>query len=142
VILGLTVFNANNFALQYPSAPTLTLLTDPPFSANTAANQYQYAVPPVASCANAALYPTLYSPTRTRFRVFTAASADSSRVYVSMCDAGAVAVVNTTGDNINNPQNGTPADTVVVDLLAAFSGPTQATGEPPPQNPIFLLTGQ
>lgn len=142
VIPGLTVFNANNFALQYPSAPTLTLLTDPPFSANTGTDQYQYAVPQVASCSNAALYPALYSPTVTRFRVFTVASEDSNRVYVSMCDAGAVAVVNTTGNNINNPQNGTPADTVVVDLLAAFSGPTQATGEPPPQNPIFLLTGQ
>ena len=142
VIPGLTIFNANNFALQYPAAPTLTLLTDPPFSANTAANRYQYAVRPVASCSTAALYPVLYSPTLTRFRVFTVASADSSRVYVSMCDAGAVAVVNTTGNNINNPQSGTPADVVVTDLLAAFSGPTQATGEPPPQNPIFLLTGQ
>jgi YVTN family beta-propeller protein len=142
VIPGLTVFNANNFALQYPSAPTLTLLTDPPFSANSAVNQYQYAVKPVTSCGTAALYPALYSPTVTRFRVFTVSSADSSRVYVSMCDAGAVAVVNTTGDNINNPQSGTPADVVVTDLLAAFSGPSQSTGEPPPQNPIFLLTGQ
>jgi YVTN family beta-propeller protein len=142
VIPGLTVFNANDFSLQYPAAPTLTLLTDPPFLANPGANQYQYAVPQVASCSTAALYPTLYSPTVTRFRVFAAASIDSTRVYVSMCDAGAVAVINTTGSNLNNPQTGTPADVVVTDLLAALSGASQASGEPPPQNPIFLLTGQ
>jgi YVTN family beta-propeller protein len=144
VVPGLTVFNANNFSLQYPAAPTLTLLTDPPFAANPTASQYQFAVPRVTACGPAAppVSTTLYSPTVTRFRVFTVASADSSRVYVSMCDAGAVAVVNTTGSNINNPQGGTPADVVVTDLLAAFSGPTQSSGEPPPQNPIFLLTGQ
>jgi YVTN family beta-propeller protein len=142
VIPGLTVFNANNFSLQYPAAPTLTLLTDPPFLANLSTNQYQYAVPPVASCAATALFPALYSPSVNRFRVFTVASVDSSRVYVSMCDAGAIAVINTTGNNINNPLGGTPPDTVVTDLLAAFSGPSQTGGEPPPQNPIFLITGQ
>ena len=142
LIPGLTVFNANTFALQYPSAPTLTLLTDPPFAANLSTSQYQYGVGPVASCETAALYPALYSPGSTRFRLFTVASVDSTRVYVSMCDAGAVAVINTTGNNINNPLGGTPPDTVVTDLLAALSGPTQSSGEPPPQRPIFLITGQ
>ncbi len=54
VIPGLTVFNATSLALQYPSAPTLTLLTAP-FAVG------QFAVPPVASCASPVL-PALYAP--------------------------------------------------------------------------------
>ena len=135
VIPGLAVFNANNFTLK----TTLTLLTDPPFAAKLNTNQYQYAVPPVAACTSAALY----SPSTTRFRVFDTAAQDSSRVYVSMCDAGAIAVVNTTDNNANNPGSPSVADTVVTDLPAAFSaGAIQSNGEPPNQNPIFLLTGQ
>jgi YVTN family beta-propeller protein len=131
-----TVFNANSFALQYPSAPTLTLLTWPPFSTN------QYAVPPVASCALPAP-PALYTPTSTRYRVFTVASPDSSSVYVSMCDAGAVAVINTSGGNTNNPNQSEPSDTVVTTLLTPYSaGAPQPTGEPLPQSPIFLFVGQ
>jgi len=135
VIPSLAVFDANNFKLK----TTLTLLTDPPFSANLNTNTYQYAVPPVAACTSAALY----SPSTTRFRVFTTASPDSSRVYVSMCDAGAIAVINTSDNNANNPGAPSVADTVVTDLPAAFSaGAIQSNGEPPNQNPIFLLTGQ
>jgi YVTN family beta-propeller protein len=135
VIPGLAVFDAASLALK----TTMTLLTNPPFGANLSAGQYQFAVPPVAACVPAALY----SPTSTRFRVFTTAAADSSRVYVSMCDAGAIAVINTTNSNANNPGGGTPPDTLITDLPAAFSaGATQANGEPPNQNPIFLLTGQ
>jgi YVTN family beta-propeller protein len=135
VVPGLTVFNANTFALQYPNAPTLELLGTAPFAAG------QYAVPQVVTCAMP-IYPALYSPsstlTPTRFRVFTTASADSSRVYVSMCDAGVVAVVDTTGGNANNPGNPLPPDTVVTDLLAA----PEANGALALQNPIFLLMGQ
>jgi YVTN family beta-propeller protein len=136
VIPSLAVFDANNFAFK----TTLTLLTNPPFAANVTANQYQYAVPPVASCASA----TPYSPSSTRFRVFTTASADSSRVYVSMCDAGAIAAVDTTSSNTNNSGgNPTPPDTLITNLPAAFSaGAIQTNGEPPNQNPIFLLAGQ
>jgi YVTN family beta-propeller protein len=139
VIPSLAVFYANNFALK----TTLTLLTDPPFAANLNKDQYQYAVPVVSTCAPA-LPPAVYSPSTIRFRVFTTAAADSSAVYVSMCDAGAVAVINATDNNANNPtNNAAPADTVVTDLPAAFSaGPIQANGEPAFQNPIFLLTGQ
>jgi YVTN family beta-propeller protein len=135
VIPGLAVFDAKSLALK----TTMTLLTDPPFAANLSAGQYQYAVPPVAACVPA----NLYSPSSTRFRVFTAASADSSRVFVSMCDAGAVAVINTTNSNANNPGGGTPPDTLITDLPAPFStGAIQPNGVPPNQNPIFLLTGQ
>lgn len=152
VIPSLTVFNANNFALEYPPSPaaptasTLQLLTDPPFAADVSTNQYQYAVPPVAVCgpSSPGSPPPLYSPTTTRFRVFTVASVDSSRVYVSMCDAGVIAAIDTTGGNINNTGgSATPPDTVVTDLPAPFSaGAAQANGLPPNQEPIFLLTGQ
>lgn len=122
VVPGVAVFNAPNFTLK----TTLTLLTDPPFSANLNTKQYQYAVPATSSCAPA-VFPATYSPATVRFRVFTAASLDSSRVYVSMCDAGAIAVINTLDNNANNPtNNSTPADTLITDLPAAFSVCTAA----------------
>jgi YVTN family beta-propeller protein len=136
VIPTVSVFDANNFALK----TTLPLLTDPPFSAG------QSAVPPLSSCGPIApgVPIPLFSPSATRFRVFTAAAADSSRVYVSLCDAGVIAVINTTNNNINNTGgSGSPSDTLVTDLPAAFSaGPVQSNGLPPNQNPIFLLPGQ
>jgi YVTN family beta-propeller protein len=137
VIPGLSVFDANSFALR---TPTLTLLTYPPFAADFTTNQYQYAVPPVTTC----IPPAVYTPGATRFRVFTTAAADSSRVYVSMCDAGAIAVINTTDNNSNNTGGtGIPADTLVCDLPTPFSlGPPQSNGQPANQSPIFLLTGQ
>jgi YVTN family beta-propeller protein len=117
VIPSLAVFDANSLTLK----TALTLLTYPAFAADLTTNQYQYAVSPVTSCAPAALY----GPTTTRFRVFTTAAADSSRVYVSMCDAGAIAVVNTTNSNTNNSGGGTPADTVITDLPAPYGVCTQ-----------------
>jgi len=147
VVPGLTVFDSISLTLKYPKAPTLKLLTwSPPCATNTSScptgpfATNQFAVPPIPSCAPAAVY----SPTTTtRFRVFTTSAADSSRVYVSMCDAGAIAVINTTDNNANNPGAPGFADTLVTDLPAAFSaGAIQPNGEPPNQNPIFLLAGQ
>ena len=129
LIPALTVFNASNFSVQYPAAPTLNLLTYPPFAANLATNEYQYAVPPVAACGPTGLpvATTLYSPASTRFRVFTDASVDSTRVYVSICDAGVIAVINTTGSNTNGGGGtGLPADSLITDLPAAFSGCPQS----------------
>jgi hypothetical protein len=57
---------------------------------------------------------------------------------VSMCDAGAIAVVNTTNSNTNNSGSSLPPDTVVTDVLA---GP-QANSASALLNPIFLLMGQ
>ena len=131
VIPRLTVFNANTLSLMYPSTPTLTLLVSAPFAAG------QSAVPPIASCATAPLYPALYSPSTTRFRVFTEASEDSTRVYVSMCDAGSIAVINTTDSN-SNSSTPLPADSVVIDIPAA----PEANSATALQNPIFLLMGQ
>lgn len=146
VIPRLTVFNANTLSLMYPSAPTLTLLVGPPPCTPTATTSCQtnwpfaagqYAVVPIASCATAPLYPALYSPSTTRFRVFTAASEDSTRVYVSMCDAGAIAVINTTDSNTNS-SNPVPADSVVIDIPAA----PEANSATALQSPVFLLMGQ
>ena len=146
VIPGLTVFNAKSLSVQYPSAPTLTLLSyscaaqpgnNCPFAAG------QYAVPPVTACVSPVL-PALYAPGATRFRIFTTAAADSSHVYVSMCDAGAIADIITTNSNSNTSGgSASPADTLVTDLPEAFSaGPVQANGFPANLNPIFMLSGQ
>jgi YVTN family beta-propeller protein len=148
IVPSLTIFDANSLAVKYPLAPTLTLLSWLPPCTPTSSTSCptgwpfmtnQFAVPPVASCTTVAPY----SPATTRFRMFTAAAADSTRVYVSMCDAGAVAVVNTTDSNTNNTGDNLPPDTLVTDLLAAYSaGASQSDGFPPPQNPIFLFPGQ
>ncbi len=145
VIPGLTVFDANTFTLMYPNVPTLTLLTGPPACTVSATNPCttswpfsasQSAVPPVATCATAP--GTLYSPSATRFRVFTTAAEDGSHVYMSMCDAGAIADIITNGNNANNTGGGIPADTLITDLLTA---PAASSGTAL-QNPIFLLAGQ
>ena len=68
-----------------------------------------------------------------RFRRFIAASTDSTRVYVSNCDAGSTAVVRTS-DN-----------THVIDLKAPFGTPDPGANggnPPPPQNPIFIIAGR
>jgi len=138
VIPGLTIFDANSLTLQYPSAPPLPLtLLSYPFAAG------QYAVPPVASCVSPVL-PGLYTPGATRFRVFTSASVDSSHVYVSMCDAGAIADIITTSSNTNNSGGGSILpDTLITDLPTAFgAGPIQSNGFPANQNPIFMMPGQ
>jgi YVTN family beta-propeller protein len=136
IIPGLTVFNANSLSLQYPSAPTLSLLSSP-FAVG------QYAVPPVAGCVSP-VPPALYTPGATRFRIFTTASVDSSHVYVSMCDAGYIADIITTGSNTNGSgDSGILPDTLITDLPTAFgAGPIQANGYPANQNPIFLMPGQ
>jgi len=77
----------------------------------------------------------------TRFRLSTAAAADSSRVYVGICDAGSVAIINTTTNTI--AVGGNVPDTLITNLPAPFgAGIPPANSEPPAQNPIFLLTGQ
>ncbi|MFZ0299536.1 MAG: YncE family protein [Candidatus Sulfotelmatobacter sp.] len=148
VIPGLTVFNANSLSLQYPSAPTLTLLTCPVLTGSICSAPYpfaagQYAVPPVAACVSPVL-PTLYTPGATRFRIFTTASMDSSHVYVSMCDAGYIADIITTGSNTNGSGSSPVApDTLVTDLPTGFgAGPIQANGYPANQSPIFMMPGQ
>lgn len=114
IVPMLTVFDAPSMTVKdatstlLKGSPSLSLLSAPPFSAT------QYAVPPITSCAP----PPLYVPGTTRFRMFTTSSSDSSHVYVSMCDAGAVAVVATTTNTINQGTNA--PDTLVNNIAAPF----------------------
>ncbi len=66
-----------------------------------------------------------------RFRVSTAAAADSSRVYVGRCDAGDAAIIRTSDDT---PLLNLPAP------VSAFP-PPQPGGQPPRQNPVFVVAG-
>jgi YVTN family beta-propeller protein len=137
IVPQLTVFNANSFAEQYPgrstnpNPSTMTLLTWPPFSTN------QYAVPPVASCVPTALY----TPTSTRFRMFTVSSEDSTRVFVSMCDAGTVAVVDTTDGNTNNSGQPLAPDTLVTNLVTPLEVCSQTSCRTSAPITSFSITG-
>ena len=112
----LTVFDALSMTPKTPSstllapAPSLSLLTAPQYSPT------QYAVPPVPSCAPAATY----SPGSTRFRMFTTSSSDSSHVYVSICDAGSIADVNTTTSSISVGTGNNTPDTLITNIVAPF----------------------
>jgi len=108
VIPRLTVFDAPSLTVKPMSAsllaPSLSLVMLPQFAGT------QYAVPQVASCAPAAAY----APGTTRFRMFTTAAADSSHVYVSLCDAGTIADINTTTSTISTGSNS--PDILVADV--------------------------
>lgn len=109
IIPRLTVFDApsltvKSIALSYLT-PSLSLLTSPPFAAA------QYAVPVVSSCAPTATY----APGSTRFRMFTTSAADSSHVYVSICDAGSIADINASTSNGSLGGNNTP-DMLITDI--------------------------
>jgi YVTN family beta-propeller protein len=60
-----------------------------------------------------------------------AAAADSSRVYISNCDAGNTSIIQTSND------------TLLSQMAAPFSAqpPPIKGGPPPPQNPVFMLAG-
>jgi YVTN family beta-propeller protein len=65
-----------------------------------------------------------------RFELFTAASADSSKVYVGNCDARNTSIIRTSDD------------TKVLDMAAPLSTITPPNGgNPLPQNPVFVLRG-
>jgi hypothetical protein len=135
IVPRLTVFDARSITVKPIKSsllsPSLSLLASPQFLST------QFAVPAVSTCAP----PPIYTPGATRFRLFTTASTDSSHVYVSICDAGVIADVNATTSSIATGSTNTP-DTLMTDLVAPFSAAFVTTGQPPPQNPIFLLTGQ
>ncbi len=139
-----TIFDAKTLTIKNASssvfAPALALLTFPPFGGPTQSNPtnpIQYAVPELASCVPAAVY----APGTTRFRMFASSATDGSHVYVSICDAGAIADIVTNTNTVTQGTNA--ADKLVIDLLAPFSaGPPGSNQQPPPQSPLFLFTGQ
>ena len=134
IIPLLTVFDAPSMTLKPATstlrAPSISLLGQPNFASN------QYAVPQVTSCAP----PSTYAPGTTRFRMYATAAADSSHVYVSICDAGAIADVVTKTNTISTGSNS--PDTLVADIPAPFGSCVGTCNSTPLQTPIFLLTGQ
>lgn len=112
IIPLLTVFDAPSMTVKPVTSslrsPSISLLTIPNFAAG------QYALPPVTSCAPA----PVYVPGTTRFRMYTTAAADSSHVYVSVCDAGSIADVATNTSTIASGANS--PDTLVTDITAPF----------------------
>jgi hypothetical protein len=84
--------------------------------------------PNPTGCNTAASIPA--TPPFARFSLSLAVSADSSRVYVTNCDAGRTSIVRTL-DNA-----------LVLNLPSPLSDFKTANGStPPPQNPVFILAG-
>ena len=87
--------------------------------------------------------PVIATCNSARFRLSTAASVDSTRVYVAYCDAGDTAVIRTTPDTSPGSENG--GDYLVNNLSAPVgvcSATTCVAGQqPPPQTPVFVLQG-
>jgi DNA-binding beta-propeller fold protein YncE len=131
VIPQVTVFDAGTLTVRTTVFPLL------PPGALPVGGVQPFALAPAVFCA-----PVIpYTPASSRFRMSAVAAVDSSRVYASMCDGGSVAIVAATTNTIATGVNA--ADTLVTDLPAPFSAATAPpSGEPPPQNPVFLLTGQ
>lgn len=117
VIPRLTVFDALSLTVKPMSStasrlsPSLSLLSSTLLSPYSST---QFAVPAVSYCGPA---PT-YTPGTTRFRMFTAAAADSSHVYVSICDAGTIADIATATSSISTGTNN--PDTLITDIPAPF----------------------
>ena len=92
---------ASTRTLNVSLTGTSGLLTDPPFAGPPNGPTVQYAVPELASCVT----PPVYTPGATRFRMFATAATDGSHVYVSICDAGAVADIVTNTNTISQGTN-------------------------------------
>jgi DNA-binding beta-propeller fold protein YncE len=118
----LTVFDALSMTVKTPSStllapsPSLSLLIAPQFSSS------QFAVPQVSSC----VPPAIYTPGVQRFRMIATASADSSHVYVSICDAGTTADIDATTSAVTEGGTNTP-DILITDLPAPYGICTTAS---------------
>jgi YVTN family beta-propeller protein len=73
-----------------------------------------------------------------RFRLFTAAASDGSRVYVSNCDAGGTRVILTATDSLVSDLAGNP---LLISAPVSSFTPSAVGQQPPPQNPVFILPG-
>lgn len=110
-----------------------TTVTSQVIVINTLNNAIKGTVPLTSVPQNAACTPD--GP----YDLFTAASADSSRVYVANCDAGSIAIIATVADS--SPGDNYSPDTLVTNMPAPLStGPiTTPGGVPASQNPLFVL---
>jgi YVTN family beta-propeller protein len=75
------------------------------------------------------------NPGVTRFRLLTTSSTDSTRVDVASCDVGGVATIRTTDDTYVTTVK---APVSLLDPIQYGSG---GTAYPPPQSPLFLISG-
>src|SRR2546430_3037619 len=73
-----------------------------------------------------------------RFRLFTVAGSDGSRVFVSNCDAGGTKIILTSTDTLVPDLSGNP---LLIPAPSSSFPPTNAGDQPPPQNPVFILAG-
>ena len=74
---------------------------------------------------------TCQNPTMTRFRTSIASSVDSSKVYVSVCDAGKTFTLNTSNNTVVVPGG----------MNSPVSSYRPVSGsQPPPQNPVLVVT--
>jgi YVTN family beta-propeller protein len=73
-----------------------------------------------------------------RFRLFTVAGSDGSRVFVSNCDAGGTKIILTSTDTLVPDLSGNPLQ---IPAPSSSFPPTNAGEQPPPQNPVFILAG-
>jgi len=106
VIPQVSVFDAGSLAQKTTVFPLLSPVAD----------THPFAATPLTFCAPLAPY----SPAAARFRMSAAAAADSSHVYVSMCDARAIADIDATTSTITaGGSNST--DVLVADLSPPFA---------------------
>jgi YVTN family beta-propeller protein len=73
-----------------------------------------------------------------RFRLFTVASSDGSRVFVSNCDAGGTKIILTVTDSLVPDLSGNPLQ---IPAPSSSFPPPNVGEQPPPQNPVFVLAG-
>ena len=73
-----------------------------------------------------------------RFRLFTVAGSDGSRVFVSNCDAGGTKIILTATDTLVGDLRGNP---LLIPAPSSSFPPTNTGEQPPPQNPVFILAG-
>jgi YVTN family beta-propeller protein len=83
--------------------------------------------------------PDIFPAHATKFRLSTAASGDSSKVYVAHCDAGSTFIVNTSNDTLVKDPQGNPL--VIQSPVSSFP-PSQVGAQPPPQNPMLVFSAQ
>jgi YVTN family beta-propeller protein len=113
--------------------------SDPLNSQVTVIDTQSYAVRKVVSLSSVsidAVNPTGCSTAR--FRLFTVASSDGSRVFVSNCDAGGTTIILTATDNPVLDISGNP---LLISAPSSSFPPNIAGAQPPPQNPVFILAG-
>jgi len=113
--------------------------SDPLTSQVTVIDTQSYAIRKVIPLSSVNIDPV--NPTgcpTARFRLFTAAASDGSRVYISNCDAGGTRVILTATDNLVSDLTGNP---LLISAPASSFTPSTAGQQPPPQNPLFILPG-